>query len=288
MAETAATLGGLVAHAKRALQQAGKLEAALDARLIVEHAAGAGRTDLVLDPARPVAAGAAEAVLSMLARRLAGEPVHRIIGQREFYGLRLALSPDTLEPRPDTEALVDLALPFVQAAVQRGGGCRILDLGTGTGAVALALLSAQPRATALATDISTGALVMATSNADMAGCRARMDVVRSHWYDAVEGRFDVIVSNPPYIASNEIGSLAPEVRDHDPRRALDGGADGMDAYREIAAGAARHLEAGGTVAVEIGIGQETVVEAIFAGRGFRRLGSKRDLGGVLRALAFGR
>jgi len=291
MAEDAArpaTLGGLVAHARRALRDAGQPEAALDARLIVEHATGAQRADLLLDADRPVAADVAEAALAMLKRRLAGEPVHRIIGHREFYGLRLVLSPGTLEPRPDTEALVDLALPFARAAADTHGRCRILDLGTGTGAVALALLSAEPRATALAADISADALATAAANADMTGNAARLRTVRSDWYDAVEGRFHIIVSNPPYIASNEIGSLALEVRGHDPLAALDGGADGLDAYRAIAAGAAAHLEADGTVAVEIGIGQAAAVDAIFARHGFRLAREAKDLGGVLRALAFGR
>ena len=282
------TLGGLVAELRGALAAAGKSEAALDARLIVEHAASVSRTDLLLDPGRAVTDEAAAAALAMLERRLAGEPVHRILGHREFYGLRLALSPGTLEPRPDTEALVDLALPFARAAADAHGQCRILDLGTGTGAVALALLAAEPRATALATDISADALATAAANADMTGNAQRMRTLCSRWYDAIEGRFHIIVSNPPYIASGEIAALAPEVRVHDPLAALDGGADGLDAYRAIAEGAAGHLEPGGIVAVEIGIGQAQAVEEIFAGRGFALLGGADDLGGVRRALGFGR
>lgn len=291
MAEKAAglaTLGGLVTHARRVLQEAGKAEAALDARLIVEHAAGASRAQLLLEPGQAVSAAAVATALSMLERRIAGEPVWRIIGHREFYGLQLSLSPGTLEPRPDTEALVDLALPFVRVAADALGRCDILDLGTGTGALALALVSAEPRARALAGDISADALVTAARNADMTGNAARMRTIRSDWYAAIEGRFHIIVSNPPYIASNEIGSLAQEVRAHDPLTALDGGIDGLDAYRAIAAGAAGHLQPDGVVAVEIGIGQETDVDAIFAGYGFRLLRRAEDLGGILRALAFGR
>ena len=287
------TLGGLVAELRGALAAAGKAEAALDARLIVEHAAGVSRSELLLDPGRAVADEAVAAARAMLERRLAGEPVHRILGHREFYGLRLALSPGTLEPRPDTEALVDLALPFARAAADAHGQCRILDLGTGTGAVALALLAAEPRATALATDISADALATAAANADMMGAdmtgnAVRMRTLCSRWYDAIEGRFHIIVSNPPYIASGEIAALAPEVRVHDPLAALDGGADGLDAYRAIAEGAAGHLEPGGVVAVEIGIGQAQAVEEIFAGRGLALLGGADDLGGVRRALGFGR
>lgn len=281
-----ATLGSLVAHVRRALQQAQKSDAALDARLIVEHATSATRTQLLLETDQPVPVEAVAKALSMLERRLAGEPVHRIIGHREFYGLQLGLSAATLEPRPDTEALVDLALPFVQATADTYGHCHILDLGTGSGAVALALIATEPRASVVASDISAGALATAANNANMTGNAGRVRTVQSHWYDAVEGRFHLIVSNPPYIASNEIGSLAQEVREHDPLAALDGGVDGLDAYRAIASGAAAHLAEDGMIAVEIGIGQEHDVKAIFADCSFRFLRGMKDLGGVLRALAF--
>lgn len=287
-ADLPSTLGPLLRHVRRVLEAAGVAEAALDARLIVEHATGATRTDLLLSPGRAVTPEGARAAAVMLARRLAGEPVFRILGHREFHGLRLALSPGTLEPRPDTEALVDLALPHVRAMAARHGACRILDLGTGTGAVALALLKEEPLATALATDISQDALATAAANADMTGMATRFRTVRSDWFEAVEGRFHLVVSNPPYIASNEVELLAREVREHDPRAALDGGPDGLDAYRAIAAGAERHLEADGMVAVEIGIGQAHAVEAIFARHGFRLAERAEDLGGVLRVVAFGR
>lgn len=287
-ADLPSTLGPLLRHVRRVLEAAGVAEAALDARLIVEHATGATRTDLLLSPGRAVTPEGARAAAAMLARRLAGEPVFRILGHREFHGLRLALSPETLEPRPDTEALVDLALPHVRAMAARHGACRILDLGTGTGAVALALLKEEPLATALATDISQDALATAAANADMTGMASRFRTVRSDWFEAVEGRFHLVVSNPPYIASNEVELLAREVREHDPRAALDGGPDGLDAYRAIAAGVERHLEADGMVAVEIGIGQAHAVEAIFARHGFRLAERAEDLGGVLRVVAFGR
>lgn len=281
-------LGPLVRHVRRRLEDAGVTDAALDARLIVEHATGASRTDLFVSPERPVPPKDAQAVAAMLARRLAGEPVFRIIGRRAFHGIELSLSPGTLEPRPDTEALVDLALPHVRAAAARHGECRILDLGTGTGAVALALLKEEPRAAALATDISPDALATAAANADMTGMAIRFRALRSDWFEAVEGRFHLVVSNPPYIASNEVELLSREVREHDPRAALDGGPDGLDAYRAIAAGVGRHLEDDGMVAVEIGIGQDNAVETIFAGRGLRLRRQAKDLGGVLRVLAFGR
>lgn len=290
MAEGAlpSALGPLARHLRQALERAGKPDAGLEARLIAEHATGASRAALVTDPGRSLSGAQVAAAAAMLERRLSGEPLHRILGHREFYGLRLALSPATLEPRPDTEALVDLALPFVRAAADRDGQCLILDLGTGTGAVALALIAQEPRARAVVTDISPDALATAAANADMTGNATRFRAVRSDWFDAVEGRFDVIVSNPPYIATNEIASLDREVREHDPPAALDGGADGLDAYRAIAGGAPAHLAAGGVVAVEIGIGQETDVEAIFSGCGLRTARRAKDLGGVLRAIAFSR
>lgn len=279
-------LGALVRHVRSALQEAGKPDAALDARLIVEHITGTGRADAVLEPERAVGEGHVAEILRALERRLAGEPVHRIIGHRDFYGMTLRLSPGTLEPRPDTETLVDLALPFVRAAADRNGRCRILDLGTGTGAIALALLKEEPRAEATGTDISADALATATANADMSGSTRRFFPVLSHWFGAIEGRFHVIVSNPPYIASKDIALLEREVRDHDPLAALDGGTDGLDAYREIAAGSAFHIETGGIVAVEVGHDQPEAVEAIFARHGFVTIGSANDLGGHRRALAF--
>lgn len=281
-------LGALVVHVRQTLTKAGLTEAALDARLLVEHFTDTSRTDAITDPQRPVPEEQVAAVLSALARRIGGEPVHRIIGARDFYGMRLTLSPGTLEPRPDTEALVDLALPFVRAAADRHGTCRILDLGTGTGAIALALLSQEPRSQAVGADISDDALATAAINADMTGNTGRFQAVRSHWYSEIEGRFHIIVSNPPYITSNDILSLEREVRDHDPLAALEGGPDGLAAYRVIAAGAAQYLEEGGIAAVEIGHDQSETVAAIFAAAGFRSAGSARDLADVVRALAFSR
>lgn len=279
-------LGALLRHVRAALQAAATPDAALDARLLVEHLTGTSRTDAVLDPHQAVAQDKVDAVLAALSRRLAGEPVHRILGARDFYGLSLALSRETLEPRPDTEALVDLVLPAVQAAAAAQGTCRLLDLGTGTGAIALALLSQEPRAQAVASDISVDALATACANADINGVGERFSAVRSHWFDAIGGRFHVIVSNPPYIPSKDIASLERDVRDYDPLAALDGGDDGLDAYRLIAAGCKSHLEDNGVVAVEIGHDQAADVESIFEHQGLRLEQTARDLGGVMRALLF--
>jgi len=280
------TLGGLLRHARAVLQASGHDEAALDARLLVEHFTGATRADTILDPGRLVSAAQVLAVEAALQRRLAAVPVYRIIGERDFYGLRLRLSPATLEPRPDTEALVDLILPSVRAAADRHGACRVLDLGTGTGAIALALLREEPRATAVATDISLDALATAAANADINALSDRFQPLVSDWFDAVEGRFDIIVSNPPYIASKDIAMLKREVRENDPRTALDGGPDGLDAYRSIAAGAPEYLGSDGAIAVEIGYDQAETVPAVFAARNFALVQTASDLAGVVRALMF--
>ncbi len=280
------TLGALLAEARRRLASAGIEEAALDARLLVENLAGASRTETVTRPERPVSADAAAAVLAAIARRAAHEPVHRILGWREFHGLRLSLSPSTLEPRADTETLVDAVLPFVRETARREGFCRILDLGTGTGAIALALLKAEPRATAVGADIAEEALRTARANAEACGLAERFVAVRSDWFDEIAGRFHLIAANPPYIESQAIETLQPEVRLFDPRAALDGGADGLDAYRIIAAGSAGHLKDGGRIALEIGHRQKDAVEALFGVAGYRLSQAVRDLGGNDRVVVF--
>jgi release factor glutamine methyltransferase len=285
-AERGVELGQLLARARETLQAAGIEEAALEARTIVEHFTGTGRIDAISNPSRAVDAEQTEAVLAALERRRFGEPVHRIIGYREFHGLPLRLSADTLEPRPDTEALVELVLPFVRDVATLRGQCRILDLGAGTGAIALALLHREPMAIAVGSDISLGALAMAAANADMLRIGGRYRTVQSNWFDNIDERFDLIASNPPYIPSSELNGLQREVRDYDPRLALDGGQDGLDAYRVIATDAADHLEGDGRVAVEIGHNQKRDVTEIFSEAGLRLTGAARDLAGHDRALLF--
>ncbi|MGN6143973.1 MAG: peptide chain release factor N(5)-glutamine methyltransferase [Mesorhizobium sp.] len=280
------TLAELLRRTRRELAEAGLADAALDARLLVEHFSGTTRTDAITDPDRLVDDGVVKVVGAALARRISGEPVHRILGFREFYGLRLSLSKETLEPRPDTEALVEAVLPFVRRAVQGKGACSILDLGTGTGAIALALLSAAPQAEATGVDISADALAAAERNGADLGLGGRFRALKSDWFEKISGRYDAIVSNPPYIAGKEIAALQKEVRDFDPRRALDGGADGLDAYRIIAANAAAHLEKDGIVAVEIGSTQKEDVTALFERTGFIVLEAMRDLAGNDRVLVF--
>jgi release factor glutamine methyltransferase len=281
-----ATLSALHRHVRAYLHDAGIKDAILDARLIVEHFTGTERIDAIREPEMPVPPEAEEKISDAVARRLAGEPVHRIIGWREFFGLRLKLSPETLEPRPDTETLVELVLPCLRETVARNGQARLLDLGTGTGAIALALLSQIPEVSAVGTDISAEALAIAVENANLSGVGERFEGKVSNWFMEVEGRYDVILSNPPYIASSVIETLLPEVRLFDPQRALDGGADGLDAYRAIAAGSGAHLGENAYVAVEIGHDQKDQVSDIFAREGFELERAARDLGGHDRALIF--
>ncbi|RVC28685.1 peptide chain release factor N(5)-glutamine methyltransferase [Mesorhizobium sp. M7A.F.Ca.CA.004.04.2.1] len=261
---------------------------ALDARLIVEHFSGTTRTQAIADPERRLGAGIVAEIDAALRRRAGGEPVHRILGYREFYGLRLSLSPETLEPRPDTETLVEAILPFVKAVAAREGGCRILDLGTGTGAIALALLSVVPTASATGVDLSAGALATAASNAGKLGLADRFTALQSDWFEKVFGRYHVIAANPPYITTEDIGNLQDEVRNFDPRLALDGGADGLNPYRTIAAEAARFLETEGRIAVEIGHTQRNEGCEIFAAAGYVSGGAFRDLGGNDRVIVFER
>ena len=281
-------LGSLLADAGTALTKGGIEDAKLDARLIVEHFSRTTRADVIARPEMSIDAEKVAAVRDAIARRIAGEPVHRILGFRDFYGLRLFLSPETLEPRPDTETLVDAMLPFLRQLAVREGRCRILDLGTGTGAIALALLAEIPEAMAVGVDISAEALATAARNAKENGLSERFETVRSDWFEKISGRFHVIVANPPYIPTNELETLQGEVRKYDPARALDGGADGLDAYRKIAGQAEAYLETPGRVAVETGHTQKEEVSRLFEAAGFSVVEARKDLGGRNRVLVFER
>ena len=254
----------------------------VEARLLTEWACGAERIDFVVQPNLLISNDKFEILEAVLARRIQGEPVHRIMGYRDFYGLRLNLGPETLEPRPDTEVLIDLALELLGKSPPK----TMLDLGTGTGALALALLSVFPQATVIATDISGGALEVAMKNAETCGFSERFSVLKSNWFENVGGKFDLIVSNPPYIRSSVIPELDIEVRNHDPILALDGGPDGLAPYRIIAGEAKNHLHKNGLMIVEIGFDQAEDVTNLFKSNGFIKLTLKLDLGGRGRVLAF--
>ncbi|QKV20204.1 peptide chain release factor N(5)-glutamine methyltransferase [Oricola thermophila] len=272
--------------ARTRLAEAGIPSPDLDASLLLEHATGLTVLARITEPGRLVPTEKIERFRTCVERRLAREPVHRIIGEREFYGLPLQLTAATLVPRPDTETLVDLVLPLVRNRVARNGHCRILDMGTGSGAIALALLAEVSRATATGTDISAEALMVAQANASLLGLADRFTAIRSDWFEEVTGQFELIVSNPPYIRSDDIPGLDPDVREHDPLQALDGGRDGLDAYRVLAERSAPFLAENGAIAVEIGHDQAPEVTNLFVSAGYRRIGRRKDYGGHVRALFF--
>jgi release factor glutamine methyltransferase len=280
------TVGNAVREMSRAFSRAGIETYGLDARLLTAHVTGTGRDLSIIDPGFELNPEFEIALADVTARRLAGEPVHRIIGRREFYGLDLLLGPDTLEPRPDTETLVDAVIPFVVETIRAKGNCRVLDLGTGTGAIGLAIVSQLPGATVLGADKSAGAVKIANENAQALGLASRFFAVRSDWFADISGMFDLVISNPPYIPAREIETLDPGVRDHDPRIALDGGEDGLDAYRAIARDAGGHLAESGHVALEIGAGQADAVQMLFKKAGYFFFESKCDITGTKRAVIF--
>jgi release factor glutamine methyltransferase len=203
----------------------------------------------------------------LIERRLDGEPVSRILGRREFYGRSFLVGRHTLDPRPDTETLVEAALAFLARKGGRGRKLRLLDLGTGTGCLLLTLLAELERATGVGTDVSAAALLLARANARHLWLEARARFVAGDWLDAVAGHFDLVVANPPYLTTAEIGQLSREVRRHDPLVALDGGADGLKAYRRIAARAGKVLRPGGAILLEIGPTQADAVIALLRAAG---------------------
>jgi release factor glutamine methyltransferase len=268
------------------LNAAGIDSAELDARLLTGHALGLELTGIISASQRLLTTSELECIEDIARRRLAGEPVARILGHKEFWGLPLQLSPATLVPRPDTETVVELALQLLRARTDLGRPMRIADLGTGTGAILLALLSELPGAQGTGTDISQSALETAACNAARVGLSGRAVFIACDYASGLSGRFDLIVSNPPYIPSADIAGLATEVRDHDPLAALDGGADGLDAYRALIPQAATLLAPGGILVVEAGQGQSGPIQTLMAAAGLAPLGPpKADLGGIPRAVA---
>jgi release factor glutamine methyltransferase len=281
--------GQTVETARRALTvrlRTGAIDSAeLDARILVGAALGLDLTGVIAAAARSVTAAEAARLEDFARRRLTGEPVARILGTREFWGLPLQLSAATLVPRPDTETVVELALEMLQAARPRLRPLRIADIGTGSGAILLALLSELPEACGIGTDISLAALWTARANAARLGLAVRAAFVACDYAAALAGSFDLMVSNPPYIRSAEIADLATEVRDHDPRRALDGGIDGLDAYRALIPQAARLLKPGGALVVEAGLGQSGDIGGLMTAAGLTlEQPAKADLAGIRRAV----
>ena len=305
------------------MSQHGFATAALDAKLLVGHALGLDVLQLAVRESELVSTLLASDAAELMQRRLTGESVARIVGHKEFYGLEFELNEATLEPRPDTELLVDLALK----ALPMGGW--FVDLGTGSGCIPISVLANRPDARGVASDINPLALEMAGRNAERNGVAGRLVLRQGDWFGALlpapsfqpfersshgllrsdrsteaigaaghseahkgEGgdgvdvsRFDLILSNPPYIASEVVETLSPEVRDFDPRLALDGGLDGLGPYRIIAAEAARWLKPGGQVLVEIGYDQGEAVSNLFAEAGFSEIAVEKDLAGLDRVVS---
>jgi len=280
------SLGEAVANARTRFDAAGLPDAAMEARILIAGLLGLTSTEAFAHADKSLTETEVGLIDRSVERRLKREPVHRILGARDFYGMTLTLSRETLEPRPDTEILVESLLPQLRRIVAEKGKARVLDLGTGTGAIALALLKECPEAQAVGTDVSEDALRTAQENAQRAGVAERFQAIRSDWFTAICGRFDIIVSNPPYIKEEVIASLEPEVRDFDPHRALNGGLDGLDAYRAIASGAGAFLEGDGLIGVETGFDQKNSVTQIFAASGFALQQAVRDYGDNDRVLLF--
>ena len=271
----------LIAQTFRA---AGIDDADADARVLAGHALHLDRARLISQSDRVLEAREVNAISGLAARRLKREPVSRILGRKEFWSLALAITPDVLVPRPETETVVEGALDFVVRNGLRMEKLRILDIGTGSGALLVALLNELPNAMGIGTDISRAALEAAQINVTQFGFESRSSLIACDMAAGVEGQFDLVVSNPPYIARGEIASLAPEVRDYDPMMALDGGDDGLTAYRSISADAKRILAQGGRLFVEMGAGQEPAVRELFTNAGLEVGIARNDLAGTPRVL----
>jgi release factor glutamine methyltransferase len=256
----------------------------LDARLLVEFGLGLDWAALFTGPDRALAQLEKDTLEALIQRRLNHEPVSRIIGRRAFWKLELGISPATLDPRADTETLIMAVLklrPDQQAAY------RILDLGTGSGAILLALLHEYPNASGIGIDVSADAIAVAETNAVTHGMQRRAEFITRDWSGGIEGRFDIVVSNPPYIRSGDIANLAPDVRNFDPLHALDGGSDGLDAYRTLAKVLPGVTAPTGVIALEVGFGQASEVEAIVQPLDLHNLQRWKDIAGIERVITAG-
>ncbi|MBS0234993.1 MAG: peptide chain release factor N(5)-glutamine methyltransferase [Proteobacteria bacterium] len=255
-----------------------------DARFLLQGLLGIDGATLLSGSARTLGGEAADRIRDAARRRLAREPVSRILGRREFYGRDFIVTPDVLDPRPDTEAVIDLALEVVKSRGLCGQPISIADIGTGSGILIVTLLAELPNARGLATDISPAAIEIARRNAEALGVGDRIRFVATSGLDGCGGDFDLVISNPPYISTGEIAGLERDVKDFDPLLGLDGGRDGLDIYREIARNISE-LKRPSRIVLEVGARQADAVEAIFTGFGASRLGRREDLGGHIRAVA---
>jgi len=285
--KSGASVSEALQHLAQSFRASGIEEAEADARLLIGHALHLDRARLIAQSDRILEAREVTVISALAARRLRREPVSRILGEKEFWSLPISVTPDVLVPRPETETVVEAALDFVIRSGLRLEKLRVLDIGTGSGALLLALLKELPNAVGTGTDVSSAALDVARANATRCRLDTRCNFVVCNIATGVEGPFDLIVSNPPYIAHDEIATLAPEVRDYDPQVALDGGQDGFDAYRSIASDIKRILAPGGRLFVELGRGQDEQVRALFTKAGLSPGIPRKDLAGITRVLGAG-
>lgn len=275
------TLVSLWTDVRKRLEAAGIDTPVLDARLLLEAGAGVSRLEIVTDPRREMSDAQVGAVNALTKRREAREPVSHILGRKHFWTLDLEVNADVLTPRPETEFVVEAGL---QATLPADAPHRILDLGAGSGAIIFALLRDRPNATGIAIDISEGALEIARRNAEALDVADRLEIRQNDWAKDLDERFDLVVSNPPYIRSSDIEGLAPEVARFEPRLALDGGEDGFVAYRIIAAALPRLLKPGATFVLEVGLGQAEGVKALVEAAGLTTDEPRRDLAGIPRVV----
>lgn len=275
------TIGSLVKWAAEDFRARGIENPRLDAELIVAHALGIDRTRVIIDANRPLEGAELAKLRELVKRRRAHEPIAYLRGEREFYGLRFRVDRRVLIPRPDTEALVDVALARTQHVSL---SMRMLDLCTGSGCVAIAVARQRPTAKIVAADLSDDALAVARANAARLGAY-NVAFVKSDLFASIPGKFDIVTANPPYIPTAEIETLAADIKDFEPRLALDGGADGLDLVRRIAAAAPEHLVPGGVLALEIGAGEAATAIEILEAHGFTDVRADRDYGRIERVVS---
>lgn len=274
-------IAGLLLDATRRLKQAGIDGPRQDAVLLLSEASGLSPDRVRLQPETTLAPDVAARFEALVQRRLDREPVSHILGRREFWGLDFHVSRDVLDPRPDSETLVAGVLAAVS---DRGAPLRIVDFGTGSGCLLLSLLHELPHASGLGVDASPAALAVAQGNAERLGLSGRANFRQGDWGAGIDEPFDILISNPPYIESAVVPGLAPEVARHEPRLALDGGPDGLNAYRRLIPDLARLARSGSIAALEIGLGQDAAVSALLAGAGFAGIVVLPDLAGVGRVV----